>query len=123
MGGDEEINDVSEQKLAWYLMLYGKWTRIEQPVKFVEKEIEFCDYQVWPEQCTEGQSFELIGFRSTMISRQFLHLLSHVDRLSPNAEPHDLGIVIPENYNGQALHLWRFILHPNYGDFDYLGNV
>ena len=118
MAGDEEIDDLDEQKLAWYLMCYGKWSRIEQPVKIVEQEVEYCDFQVWPEHCTEGQPFEFMGFLSEMISRQFLYLLSHEDRLSPNAEPRDLGIVIPENYHGRSLHLWRLIVHPNYMDFD-----
>jgi hypothetical protein len=61
----------------------------------------------------DEQIFETIGNMSGMVSRRFNTMTANkgeVERLSPQTDISDLGIQIPTDYQGEVLHLWRFIL-------------
>jgi len=64
----------------------------------------------------EEQTFEMIGNMSGMISRRFNSMTSNegsIGRISPQTNISDLGIQIPNDYQGEVLHLSRFIVQPS----------
>jgi len=68
------------------------------------------------ERSNPDQNFEIIGYLSEMISRQFNDVTAprgSVKLLSPTEEPDTFGVVIPSGYRGQVLGLWRFQMTPN----------
>jgi hypothetical protein len=59
----------------------------------------------------------MIGTMSSIISRRFNSITvsdEGIKRLSPKSLESDLGISIPEDYKGDVLPLWRFVLQPNH---------
>jgi hypothetical protein len=67
---------------------------------------------------SEIAEFELIGFLSQKLSRQFNDMTAPegpVKLLTPKREPDTLGIVIPPDFRGKVLRLWRFVLLPSSG--------
>ena len=65
------------------------------------------------------QEFVGGGWLSKMVSAQYRELTvadGKVAALSPNKHPAALGVVIPIDYKGKVLRLWRFRLRPNYKD-------
>jgi hypothetical protein len=69
-------------------------------------------------ESTENQAFEMLGFLSTMISRRFTELTApshNIERLIPDGDPDSLGVLIPFDYKGKQMPLWRFVIKPNYG--------
>lgn len=108
------IVNPQEQNIALFLMLYGNWSSLEKPKANVEngKLISF-DFINIPPESTPEQPFQTIGSMSSMISSRFNSLTAHegtIELLSPKTDVSNLGITIPENYQGESLHLWRFIL-------------
>lgn len=119
--GDKEITDAVEQKIAWFLMLYGSWNKIEQPAHMVDARIDYFDIQVSPEEPPEEQRFCLVGYMSQMLStryKQFTADPEGVSRLTPNSQPTQMSGLIPEGYKGKALPIWHFTQLPNYEDID-----
>lgn len=110
------IDERAEKGLALYFILYGGWPCAEPKSKIEAGEFEAIDIEVRPHESTPGQGFELLGSLSSMISRRYNQLTVSkrgVERLSPSAEPGSLGVVIPSDYKGKQLPLWRFVLKPN----------
>jgi hypothetical protein len=63
-----------------------------------------------------SERFEIIGHMSQMLSRQYNELTvgsEGVDLLIPKSNPEDLGVLIPSDYKGERLPLWRFYCHPS----------
>lgn len=119
--GDEEITDETEKKLAWFLMLNGRWTNLQQTAKIDDSQLEYMELSVSPEETTEKQGFEIVGTMSQMISKQYLRATSDegtIKSFAPKVEANQLGVVIPPDYKGEALPLWRFLMQPNFDDFD-----
>lgn len=105
------IEDPIEQGLALYLMFFGSWEGA--PAKaFVENgELIHLDYEVKPHEPVPGQEFDIVGQLSSMISLHYRHLTARegqVLTLTPRSTPETLGVVIPEDYKGKQLPLWRF---------------
>jgi len=124
--GDNEITDEVEQKIAWFLMLYGSWNRIEQPAHMVDGRIDYFDIEVSPQEPSGDQAFRLVGFMSQMLStryNQFTADAEGVSRLTPNSQPTQMGGFIPEGYKGKALPIWHFTQLPNYKDIAERGAV
>jgi hypothetical protein len=116
--GNRRIEDKQEQDLAFYFMLYGNWVEEGEPEAYIENgNLIHFDFVVRHSEPTVGQQFEIMGSLSGMISRRFKDSTAPeatIQRLVPSAEPGSLGILIPEDYKGKRLPLWRFILKPNY---------
>ena len=114
-GGHLLTNDL-ERRIAWFLMLFGDWQTAEMPAEIVDGELIATAIELWPEERSDdGQDFEFIGTLSKMLSRQYDSMTSDesgVSLLTPKAQPHDLGVLIPEDFRGENLHLWRFVLKP-----------
>lgn len=111
------IADENEQRIAFALMLYGNWqeNNIVIPAPDSENEIEYIEFSFSPMEYDDQQGFCMIDTLSTIISRQYGQLTApdgKVERLSPNIAPGMLGFVIPEEYKGIALPLWRFHVKP-----------
>ena len=104
-------------KLAWYMMLYGQWSELNQIPYMDGKRLIALDYIISPEVWEPKQGFAIIGQLSGMISRQFQQ---HTDPdgkqklIRPLAEPGKFGISIPDGYKSDRLPLWRFTIEPNY---------
>jgi len=116
--GNRRIEDEQERNLAFYFMLYGDWEEEGEPEAYIENgNLIHFDFVVSHPAPTGGQQFEILGSLSGMISRRFKDLTAPeatIERLVPSAEPGSLGIVIPKDYKGERLPLWRFTLKPNY---------
>lgn len=115
--GGQLIEDPLEQKIAWFLMNYGKWPGRELPPEVLEGQLISVGFRLEPQgRSNPGELFEMIGFLSEMISRQYNDITAPegtVKLLSPKRDPDTLGVVIPLDYRGTALRLWRFILSPS----------
>ena len=110
------INDRREQDIAFFLMLYGEWSSSEGEANIENNEIIHLDFTSSPAQVHEEQTFEMIGNMSGMISRRFNSMTSNegsIGRISPQTNISDLGIQIPNDYQGEVLHLSRFIVQPS----------
>ena len=117
--GEEEISDRLESKLAWFFMLYGKWNEVDQPAKIVDGLLEYTEIAMEPLEFDHKQGFAMLGFLSEMISKHYNHLTSKdgvIRRLIPEQQPDQLSVLIPPDYRGKVLRLWRFKQKPNYED-------
>jgi hypothetical protein len=117
--GDEELTDPLESSLAWFFMLYGKWEEVDQSAKVTESLLQYTEMKVSPIQSDPKQGFAILGFLSEMISRQYNQLTAgdgEIRHLIPQAEPDQLGVLIPHDHKGKVLKLWRFNVQPNFDD-------
>ena len=116
---DKEIADDLEKRLAWFFMLYGGWDKVNQPAKIVNGLLDYTEFSVEPEEWDRNQGFAILDFLSKMISSHYNYLTSNegkIRQLVPNQQPDKLSILIPDNYKGKVLKLWRFDIKPNYDD-------
>jgi hypothetical protein len=108
------VTDPGEQRIATYLIFYGKWNYESEP-KIVNNEIEAVEHR-WTPQQDSGQGFEIIGSLSEMFStyyKFFTEDAGKVNRLRLNANSPPVGQLIPKDYKSDTLPLWRFILKPS----------
>lgn len=117
--GDQVIDDSLEKRIAWFLMNYGDWPGQQLPAEILDGERVSIGFRVAPPaRSNPDEHFEFIGFLSQMVSRQFNDITAPegpVRMLTPKREPDSLGVVIPPEYRGKALRLWRFVLLPSPG--------
>ena len=116
--GGERIEDSFEKRLAWFFILYGSWDEIASPAEIVNSDVEYIEFQHGPAEEVEDKSqpFRIVASLSSMISRQYGDSTvenGNVALLTPPKGPDQLGVLIPEDYKGSALKLWRFIVRPN----------
>lgn len=109
----------NEQRIAFTLMLFGDWKESNRIIihPHSENEIDHIEFSYSPEEYDDQQGFCMVNTLSTIISRQYGQLTASdgkVKRLTPDIAPGMLGFVIPEDYKGIALQLWRFSIEPNY---------
>lgn len=114
--GGKRIEDPFERKLAWFFMLFGEWEEESPQPEITNGELISIRY-LSSKKPTGGEEFTMLGFLSRMISAQFNELTTsggQVDRLIPSRDPGQLGVIVPRDYKGKILRLWRFIQSPNY---------
>lgn len=111
-----------EKQIALFLMRYGTWDDYHQLATFSdENHLDFIDFSVSPREGKTEDCWNMVGSLSGMISNQYLEFTTHegiVKRLTPVEQPRSLGLIIPPDFRGEVLNLWRFTLIPNYGSFD-----
>jgi hypothetical protein len=115
----QRIEDEYERRLAFYFMLFSRWSTDEPRAEIVNNELVHFEYISEPPERTPNQSFECLGSMSDMISQHYNELTTSgvtVTRFSPSTEPGTLGVLIPLGYQGKHLPLWRFILSPRGGE-------
>jgi hypothetical protein len=116
----QEIDHPLERRIAWFLMTQGKWSDEQAPAQIENGELISFEMQIAPDDNPNPEEeFVSVGWLSQMVSRQYRDLTASdgkVSLLSPTQEPGALGVLIPLDYKGQVLRLWRFRLQPNYDD-------
>jgi len=98
-------------------MLHGKWNEVDQPAEIVDGLLEYTEFRVSPEQYDRSQEFAILGFLSELISSNYNFLTSskgEIMQLEPKQQPDDLCVLIPKNFKGKVLRLWRFHVRPNF---------
>lgn len=115
--GESVIDDPKEQEIAWMLMNYGDWPVTECPAEVREGEFISASLITAPlERANPHENFEIIGTLSTMIARQYNEITAPsgvVERLSTTRDPTSMEALIPHNYRGSKLPLWRFTVRPS----------
>ncbi len=107
-------NDI-ERKIAFQLLLSSQWDEIEH-IEIVDNKIAWIEYTYKPEYYDAENGFANIGFLNSIISLKYKSATAGengIDSISPQGDPEDFEIFIPEDYKGEALPIWRFILQPN----------
>jgi len=107
------IADPVEQRIATYLMFYGKWTYRAEP-RVIENEIEAVEH-LWVPEVDHEQGFEIVGSLSEMFSTFYKFATQDEGRMGKlrlDITPGSWGNLIPEDYQGKMLPLWRFRLQP-----------
>lgn len=114
--GSTEIIDDRERNLVLYLMFYGQWIE-EEPLPVVtDSELLAIDFIARPVQESDPpRGFEMVGYMSSMISRQYDDLTSRggeITRLAPVIDPTALGSKLPGRIADLGLPLWVFRTNP-----------
>jgi len=105
-----------EKRLAIYLMMFGKWPETEALVEFDDDGLPTAAvHQIEPEVKNEGQGFEMIGALSSLFSKFYNFSTMEGGKVARLLRFDDLSRIepiVPKDYHGQALPLWRFRLQP-----------
>lgn len=116
---DAKITKPLERNIALFLMLYGEWASESEKAEaeVVDNELIAFEFVSQPENPVPEQPFQMIGSLSGMISRRFNSMVfsneGKLERIDPDTKGSNIGIQIPEDYKGEALPLWRFIIQPH----------
>jgi hypothetical protein len=112
------ITDKLERKLAWFFMRFGKWADSDAEAEVEDGQLLSVQISLAPEIGEDsGQPFSMLGYISEMVSNQYTELTvkdGKVTQLRPDVNPGKFGILIPSDYKGKVLKLWRFKLQPTY---------
>ncbi len=114
---DKEIDNITEQKIAFDLIRYGEWKEKSFEALMYNKKFLGVKLIYAPIELSE-QEFEIVGTLSGMISNKFKELTiknGEVEALDLDINPHSFEIFIPDNYYSESLPLWQFIISPNKG--------
>lgn len=113
--GGNKIRDDNERTIAFSLMMFGNWETREPVAEIENNNLVSFTYEAVPLERTQGQSFEITGELSSMISRQFKWLTApdgKVEMLGAGPDESFLGKLIPKGYKGQDLPIWQFTILP-----------
>lgn len=121
MIGDVLVEDKTEKNIALYLMMYGKWVYDGGHLELDDQGLPVAAvHEVTPEESFPNQGFEIIGSLSSLYSHVYNSLTLEgrsVSKLNVK-EPAALAPIIPRDFEGKRLKLWRLILQPNCNDGD-----
>ena len=109
------ITSEVEKRIAFQLLLYSQWEE-EEHIEIQDNKVCWIEYSYTPEHYDSSQGFAFIGQLSGIISSKYKRATADKDgvhSISPKGDPDDFEVFIPENYKGQNLPLWRFVLQPN----------
>ena len=110
----QRIEDPLEKQIAVYLMMYGKWNYEAVP-RIANGSVDSVEHHWMPMDDNE-QGFEMVDSLSGMFSRFYTFATADEDkiaRLRLDISPGSWGALIPKDYHGKVLSLWRFILEPS----------
>ncbi|WP_174822885.1 hypothetical protein [Pantoea ananatis] len=115
---EREVLNPEEKKIAFYLMRFGSW-ECKGPEVLVDEneELNSVRFTFWPKSLEdfEANGFAMVGNLSSMITEAFNeHTVyeQEVTALTSKAEPDIFTVDIPNDYQGEALGLWRFYVQP-----------
>lgn len=109
--GDQVVSDKEERRMAITLMMCGKW--VEQPPKTFVSEgyLNAIEFIFTPEEYDESQNFALIGSMSSVVSNHYKMYTAPrgtIEKITFSDNITNLGFIIPKDYVGSQLPLWRF---------------
>lgn len=117
LAGGQVLEEEIEKKIAWFLINYGDWQIVQTPAEVADGKLIGVSFEARPEhRSNPDERFELLGTMSQMVARQYNDLTAEnggVDLLTPGQGPAELGVIIPRDYNGRSLPLWRFVVSPS----------
>jgi hypothetical protein len=105
-----------EKNIAFYLMRFGDWVESENEAIMRDGRLVGLRFRYSPEEPVESQHFQFIGTMSSMVSTGFREITAKEGKvltISLKSDPTLFKVLIPENYQGEKLPLWRFTLQPN----------
>lgn len=108
------VTDPIEKRIAIYLILFGKWEYQTKP-RVVDNQFEALEH-LWAPHVDNKQGFEIIGSLSEMFCNFYKNATQDGGRIGAlrlDVTPGAWGNLIPRDYNGNALPLWRFVLQPS----------
>ncbi|MDR5798058.1 hypothetical protein QCE49_32170 [Caballeronia sp. LZ008] len=111
----KEIVDSAEQEIAFRLMRSGKWPDTSEAIVEDGKLLGVI-ITARPETTHEGQHFEIIGHLSSLVTSAYAEMTVKDRRpiaLDVAADPAAFALCIPEDYQSEALPLWRLVQQPN----------
>lgn len=115
----EQITDTTEASIASYLAFYGDWDITGQQTVRDGERILAIKTDIGPENgYTSEQGFDFVGHLSGMFSKFYRGAITDstgkLKHLSVPIEPERVGRMIPKEYKGKALRLWRMQLMPSF---------
>lgn len=111
----KEITAEAEKKIAFYFMLYGEWVEQESVSIVEDGKLQGVKFVYSPEQ-QEEPNFAIVGRLSQMVSNGFREKTvtdGEVTAITLGLDPSVFGVLIPDDYIGEGLPLWRFIVQSN----------
>jgi hypothetical protein len=110
-----QITEKQERAIALYLMFYGNWREEAPRLEIADNQPVAVEHRLVPEQDNK-QGFEIIGSLSDLFSSFFRQATvegARIGHLQIDLTPGSLGQLIPDDYKGKVLPLWRFHLEPS----------
>jgi hypothetical protein len=110
-----EITNDEEKKIAFHLIQFGTW--LEKYTEAIVSNNKFLGMKfVYSPESQEEPNFAIIGHLSTMVTNGFRnHTVKNGDvvSLKLGLDPSVFKVLIPKDYKGQNLPLWRFVIQSN----------
>lgn len=111
-----EVKNSTEQQILVRLMLHGGWQE-ETPAEIVDGNLLSFSFLFSPEEPPPAsQVFALHGPLSSIYSAMFNHATMDEDgeitELRLDIDPGALAALIPDDYEGEVLRIWRFHQQP-----------
>ncbi|AYH00936.1 hypothetical protein C5E26_08330 [Pectobacterium parmentieri] len=110
-----EIIDEEEKEIAFYLIRFGTWIEKDAEAITRDNKVLGMKFVYSPENQNEP-NFAIIGHLSTMVTNGFRnHTVKNgeVVALKLGVDPSVFKVLIPQDYKGENLPLWLFVVQPN----------
>lgn len=116
------LKNESERNIAWYMIMHGNWEEQEPQPRISNGLVDEIRFEWLPEtyhddpEKYEEQGFAIIGSLSGMFSKYYKQMTQkdgQIGQLRVDVAPGSLGQMIPDDYEGESLPLWRLVLKPS----------
>jgi hypothetical protein len=111
----KEVKNELEKRIAFYLMRFGDWVESRSEPVISDGRLMGITFAYSPADQKEP-NFAIVGQLSAMVSKGFRELTvkdGDVVALTLGIDPSAFSILIPEDYKGDDLPLWRFKIGAN----------
>jgi len=118
---DREVESTLERNIGWYLMNHGLWIE-SPPLPIINNgQLDGLKFEWFPQDYHEdrdrydSQGFAVIGTLSEMYSKFYRRVTQsdgRIGQIHVDVTPGTLGQMIPKDYEGERLPLWRFKIQP-----------
>lgn len=117
LANGKRITDKTEKKIASFLLFYGRWNCIEQPAEMENGLMKSFEMQSFPneEVVNPDYDFQMLGNLSEMLTNQYNLMTTDngkVKTIDSNKQPINIPEMIPSEFKGDILKLWRFTIKP-----------
>lgn len=115
MLGEEEVTDELEKRLAVMFAMYGTWHGVDETQNVEDGQLIWWESRVSSPMTHGDGPFEFIGYLSQMVAQKYNSLTvnaGEVQKLAPPDSPDALSVLIPRDYSGQVLKIWRLRQQP-----------